>query len=107
MSRPVLSEGALIRLAEAREAWGGDWPPDDVLLSDPLGDCVFCGAELGSEYQCSWPRGLHPCDCGGWHPLCVGCFVAKCAEPGDDLSYGRCRTCPDAVKVGYAVMGWR
>lgn len=102
-----LSEGRRERLAEAQERWGGALPPDELLFADALWDCVFCGIELGGEYPASWPRGLHPCVCGGWHSLCVGCFVAKCAEPGTDLSYGQCRSCPDAVKVGYAVMGWR
>lgn len=89
--------------------WGDALPPDEVLFSDSLWDCAFCGIELGGEYPSSWPRGLHPCDCGGWHPLCVGCFVAKCSGVGrgESLSYGQCRMCPDAVKVGYAVMGWR
>ena len=34
-------------------------------------------------------------------------FAARCAEIRDNLDYGRCRRCPDAIKVGYAVMGWR
>lgn len=92
------------RLADARAAWGGGGP-EEMLFARVFWSCALCGAGLGNE--ASWPRNLHPCACGGWHYVCLGCFVARCAEPGANPYYGRCEPCPDAVRVGEAVMGWR
>lgn len=98
-----LTSEMITRLVEARECWGGPGP-EDTLFSEVFWGCEFCGGPLGDNS--SWPKGLHPCKCGGWHLICLGCFASKCAEPGDSLSYGQCRVCPDAVKVAYVAMGW-
>lgn len=99
-----IDDALLERLDGARAQWG-ELGPDEVLFSRVFWSCELCGAALGSSM--TWPSGLHPCDCGEWHLACVGCFASKCADPRDNLDYGRCRRCPDAIKVGYAVMGWR
>lgn len=97
-----LDSGQRERLSKARRVWRG-FGPSELLFDRVFWNCAVCRTGLGNPE--SWPRNLHPCACGEWHPVCLGCFTARLATPGADLFNGLCEVCPDALAVAEAVMG--
>lgn len=53
----------------AAVAWRGQFPPM-VLLQRHRRRCVVCRKNI---WESHWPKGLHFCECGNWHAVCLHC----------------------------------